>query len=67
MEKMPEPDETIENILIAGLFEFRRGLLAQVASLDRAIEKLTTLTDQRQELKRITPLESATIEDEGQD
>ena len=32
-------------IMIDGLFEFRRGLLSQVAALDHQIEKLTTLKE----------------------
>ena len=37
-------DELLE-VLIEGLFGFRRGLLKQVADMDKAIEKLQTLKE----------------------
>ena len=39
-------DELLE-VLIEGLFGFRRGLLKQVADMDKAIEKLQTLKETR--------------------
>lgn len=38
-------DAELLDVLIEGLFGFRRGLLKQVADLDKAIEQLTTLKE----------------------
>ena len=38
-------DEELLDVLIEGLFGFRRGLLKQVADMDKAIEKLQTLKE----------------------
>ena len=38
-------DDKLLDVLIEGLFGFRRGLLKQVADMDKAIEKLQTLKE----------------------
>ena len=38
-------DDKLLDVLIEGLFGYRRGLLKQVGALDKAIEQLTTLKE----------------------